>query len=61
MKLQIDPQKCQLCVTCNLEIGCFGQAVERPASQQAPVIDQEHCYGCGACTMMCKYDAVVEQ
>jgi TPP-dependent indolepyruvate ferredoxin oxidoreductase alpha subunit len=61
MRLQIDPERCQLCATCPLQVGCLGQVVERPNPQQAPVIDEKRCYGCGLCSMICKYDAVVEK
>lgn len=61
MRLQIDPERCELCRTCKVEFGCFGQIVDRPTPNDLPVIDEERCYGCGACTLVCIHDAVVEK
>ena len=61
MVLQIDPERCKRCEKCDLEVGCFGQVVERPGGREVPVIDEERCFGCGLCTMICRYGAVVEK
>jgi TPP-dependent indolepyruvate ferredoxin oxidoreductase alpha subunit len=60
MILKVDPERCERCVACDLEVGCLGQVVARADPNEAPVIDQERCYGCGLCTMICRYGAVVE-
>lgn len=61
MILQVDPDRCARCEVCDLEVGCFGQVVERPDRKTAPVINEEKCFGCGLCTMICRFDAVVEK
>jgi NAD-dependent dihydropyrimidine dehydrogenase PreA subunit len=61
MIVQVDPDKCQLCATCRLEIGCLGQVVERPSRQEPPVINEEQCYGCALCTDLCVHGAIIEK
>ena len=61
MVLEIDPERCQLCRRCKVQIGCLGEAVSRPTLDAAPVIDVDRCYGCGMCTLICPYEAVVEK
>jgi MinD superfamily P-loop ATPase len=61
MILQVDPERCQRCDHCRLEVGCLGQVVERPDRTETPVINEEQCSGCGMCTLICPHDAVVEK
>jgi len=61
MILQVDPERCKRCKICRLEEGCLAQVVERPGPDEPAVIDEERCYGCGLCTMMCRHGAVVEK
>ena len=61
MILQVDPQRCKRCQTCKLEEGCLAQVVERPNPNESPVIDEERCYSCGLCTLMCRHGAVVDK
>jgi indolepyruvate ferredoxin oxidoreductase alpha subunit len=61
MILQVDPERCVRCESCDLITGCFGQVVERSERDGVPVIDEELCYGCGLCTMICRHGAVVEK
>jgi NAD-dependent dihydropyrimidine dehydrogenase PreA subunit len=60
MIVQIDPERCQRCESCRIVVGCLGQVVERPVRSEPPVINQERCYGCALCALMCPHDAVVE-
>lgn len=61
MILRVDPDRCIRCEVCDLEVGCFGQVVERSDRTAVPVIDEDRCFGCGLCTMICRFDAVVEK
>jgi indolepyruvate ferredoxin oxidoreductase alpha subunit len=61
MILQVDPDRCVRCDSCDLIIGCLGAVVERADRSAVPVIDEESCYACGLCTMICRHGAVVER
>lgn len=53
--LNVDKDKCRSCKMC-LKIGCPAISIKDGKAE----IDKTLCVGCGICTEMCKFDAIVE-
>lgn len=53
--LNVDREKCRSCKMC-LKIGCPAISIKDGKAE----IDRTLCVGCGICTEMCRFDAIVE-
>ena len=53
--LNVDRDKCRSCKMC-LKIGCPAVSIKEGKAE----IDKTLCVGCGICTEMCKFNAIVE-
>ncbi len=52
--LKVDPDKCKSCKAC-MKMGC--PAISMKAGKAA--IDHTLCVGCGVCSQLCKFDAII--
>ena len=51
---RVDTEACTLCKRCVVVTGCPAISL----GEEAIVIDQSLCYGCGLCAQVCTFDAI---
>ena len=56
----VDPEKCENCKPCQVEIQCPMTAAFREQANDKPWVDFYRCCGCIKCKVFCKKDAIKE-
>ena len=56
----IDPNRCQKCHPCLVEMNCEMHAAFRESEEDGPWVDFYRCSGCLKCKIVCQHGAVIE-